>query len=118
MSKYRSFALVLIASCLTSCDTTKSDESQNESGKGDFSYRAVRIRSDIYLKPLFNDLPPFGPFRQDDEMGTHFVHMPAGRPQTFFSAQQIFHEEESNSWYFTDNSIQMRGLPVDFSQIE
>ena len=85
---------------------------QTKLNEPSYSYAAISINGKIYLKPLFDNADPFGPFSLD-EYGCSYVHFPEGRPHQFHSAQQIYHDEVNNTWLFSDNCLQMRALPVN-----
>ena len=127
MKSFHVAAAALVAIFQFSCEGVRSDGSERsplvdgpaqETRGGKYSYRVVRMKDGLYLKPLFNDTRPFGPFFQSDEIGHRYIHIPANRPNGFSSAQQIYKSKSSGQWIFTDNYIHMRGLPVDFGKPE
>ncbi len=83
-----------------------------EEEHGPYSYIAMIIDDDIYLKPLFTDAEPFGPF-VPNKYKTSFVYIPRGRSQEFGSAKQIYYEEINEVWLYQDNYVQCRALSVD-----
>ena len=103
------FIAILTMLTLVGCQSTRTDIQQH-------SYRAILIDGNIYLKPLFNDAKPFGPFVLN-EGKTSCVHIPEDRPQEFGSAEQIFGDDSTGTWLFSDNYVQMRAQLVDPSNV-